>query len=131
MIFSSEACEKTRAICEWLGARHLRSGVRATLVDRGDKFKSWSRSKRLISLRGVVVGLTSEVLPRALEPVQELNLPQRGLWETGKFPTTTGKTSSCHLWFDLLLSYALHCAIYIPRIKLLIHMCMIAYMSCA
>ena len=91
MIFSSEACEKTRANCEWLGARHLRSGVRATLVDRGDKFKSWSRSKRLISLRGVVVGLTSEAVPRVWSRSIRLNLPQRRLWETGKSPTTTVK----------------------------------------
>ena len=41
-----EACEKTRAICEWLGARHLRSGVRATLVKRGVG-SVWNRSKCL------------------------------------------------------------------------------------
>ncbi len=41
-----EACEKSRAVCEWLGARHLRSGERATLVERGVG-SVWSRSKTL------------------------------------------------------------------------------------
>ena len=67
-------------VCEWLGARHLRSGVRATLVDRGDKFKLES-VKRLNSLRGVgSVGTGPSCwtylggVASRLEPVQKVEL---------------------------------------------------------
>ena len=48
-----EGCEKTMVVCEWFGARHLRSGGRATP----------SGSRCWFGLEPVqVVGLTSEVL---------------------------------------------------------------------
>ena len=48
-----EACEKKRAVCEWCGARHLRSGGKSNL----------SGARCWFGLEPVqVVGLTSEVL---------------------------------------------------------------------
>ena len=85
-------------VCEWLGARHLRSGVRATLVERG-------------------IDTSEEGLIRGAGPIG-LGFPQRGLGETGKSSITTVKH---HRVKCGVLSYALHCAIYI--------LCIIAY-SC-
>ena len=93
-----------------IGARHLRSGVRATLV---------KRDVGSICVEPVqVVGLTSEEgLIRGAGPIG-LGFPQRGLGETGKSPITTVKHRRV---FCGLHSIALHCAIYISCIKLLIH----------
>lgn len=55
-------------VCEWLGAHHLRSGVRVTLVERG-------------------VDTSEEGLIRGAGPIG-LGFPQRGLGETGKSPIT-------------------------------------------
>ena len=82
MIFSSEACEKTRAVCEWCGARHLRSGGKSNP----------SEARCWLDLESVQdVGLTSEEgLIRGAGPIS-LGFPQRGLGETGKSPNTTVK----------------------------------------
>ena len=97
MIFSKKACEKTRAICEWCGARHLRSGGKS----------NYSGASCWFGLEPVqVVGLTSEEgLIRGAGPIG-LDLPQRGLGETGKSPNTTIKHHRvivvCSLCFTLL-----------------------------
>ena len=71
-----------------IGARHIRSGVRATLVERGVG-SVWNRSNWF--------GLTSEEgLICGAGPIG-LGLPQRGLGETGKSPIHHGKTSLCQL----------------------------------
>ena len=73
-------------VCDWLGARHLRSGVRATLVERG-------------------VDTSEEGLIRGAGPIG-LGFPQRGLGETGKSSITTVKhhrvNCGLHSCFTLL-----------------------------
>ena len=97
MIFSKKLVRRP-GDCEWLGARHLRSGVRVTLVERG-------------------VDTSEEGLICGAGPIG-LGFPQRGLGETSKSPITTVKHRRV---FCGLHSIALHCAIYISCIKLLIH----------
>ena len=102
MIFSSEACEKTRAICEWCGARHLRSRARSNP----------SEARCWLGLESVQdVGLTSEEgLIRGAGPIS-LDFPQRGLWETGKSSTTTVKHKrvNCGVLPCALLLLYIHC----------------------
>ena len=75
MIFSKKACEKTRAVCEWCGARHLRSGGKSNP----------SGARCWFGLEPVqVVGLTSEEGLICEAGPSGLGLPQRGLGETGK-----------------------------------------------
>ncbi len=77
-----EGCEKTRAVCEWLGAR-----VPTTRVGSNP-----SGARCWLGLESVQdVGLTSEEgLIRGAGPIG-LGFPQRGLWENGNSPTTTVK----------------------------------------
>ena len=70
-----------------------------------------------------MIGLTSkEGLICGAGPIG-LGLPQRGLGKTGKSPNTTVK-HHCVIVVCLFVLYSI--AIYIPRIKLLTCLCMIA-----
>ena len=85
------------------------------LVDRGVG-SCWSRSKWLDLPRRCWLNCGAG-------PIW-LGLPQRGLGETGKSPITTVKHRRVIVVCLLVLYYI---AIYIPCIKLLICLCMIAF----
>ena len=94
--------------CEWFGARHLRSGGRATP----------SGSRCLVRVGAGPIGWTylgGVGLIRGAGPIG-LGLPQRGLGETGKSLNTTVKHHRVIVVCILVLYIV---AIYIHRIKLL------------